>query len=280
VTAPHAAAVCGIGWRHPHHQELLARLPPLPFLEVHSENFFADGGAAPALLQAARAHYPISLHGVGLGLGSAIGLDPWHLEQLARLVERVEPLRVSDHACFACVGLGDDRLHAQDLLPIAFDDASLTRLLAHVNEVQDRLRRPLLVEHLSAYLRWQDDSLAEPAFFNELTRRSGCQLLLDVNNLLVNAKNRAAADPLAEVRAWIDALNPGSVGEIHVAGHAELEGLSIDDHGSAVSDAVWSLFHHAQRRLGPLPGLVEWDTAIPDLDTLLTEAARGDAQLV
>lgn len=280
MTTPLAGAVCGIGWRHPHHQELLARLPSLPFLEVHSENFFADGGAAPALLLAARAHYPISLHGVGLGLGSAIGLDPWHLEQLARLVERVEPLRVSDHACFARVGLGDGSLHAQDLLPIAFDETSLARLLAHVNQVQDRLRRPLLVEHLSAYLHWQDDSLAEPAFFNELTQRSGCQLLLDVNNLLVNAKNRAAADPLAEARAWIDALNLGSVGEIHVAGHAELDGLFIDDHGSAVGEAVWSLFRHAQRRLGPLPGLVEWDTAIPTLDTLLTEAARGDAQLV
>jgi uncharacterized protein (UPF0276 family) len=280
VTLPQAAAVCGIGWRHPHHQELLARLPPLPFLEVHSENFFAEGGAAPALLLAARRHYPISLHGVGLGLGSAIGLDAWHLDQLARLVEIVEPLRVSDHACFARVAFGGGQLHAQDLLPIGFDTASLARLLAHVEQVQDRLRRPLLVEHLSAYLQWQDDELAEPEFFNELTRRSGCQLLLDVNNLLVNAKNRGDADPQAACRSWIDALRAGSVGEIHVAGHAELDGLCIDDHGSAVSAPVWELFRHAQQGLGPVPGLVEWDTAIPALDSLLAAAADGDARLV
>ena len=270
-----AVAAAGIGWRHPHHQELLQRRPPLPFLEVHSENFFADGGAAIGLLAAARADYGISLHGVGLGLGSAVGLDPWHLDQLARLVERVQPLRVSDHACFARVGSG---LHAQDLLPICFDEDSLARLAQHVDAVQQRLRRPLLVEHLSAYVGWDGDRIAEPQFFNELTARSGCQLLLDVNNLLVNAKNRGAADAEGEARDWISAIRVGSVGEIHVAGHAELDGLSIDDHGSAVSEPVWRLLDHARGHLGPLPVLVEWDTAIPALDILLAEAAKADAR--
>ncbi len=271
------AAGAGIGWRHPHHEELLRRRPPLPFLEVHSENFFAEGGAALGLLEAARADYPVSLHGVGLGLGSAAGMDAWHLEQLARLVERVQPLRVSDHACFARVAGRGAALHAQDLLPIPFDDDSLRRLGEQVEQVQQRLRRPLLVEHLSAYLAWDSDRIAEPEFFNQLTASSGCQLLLDVNNLLVNAKNRGDADPEAACRAWIDAIRPGSVGEIHVAGHAELDGLAIDDHGSAVPEAVWRLLRHAQLRLGPLPVLVEWDTAIPALDVLMAEAAKADA---
>lgn len=272
-------AAAGIGWRQPHYQELLQRRPPLPFLEVHSENFFGDGGAAPALLAAARADYEISLHGVGLGLGSAAGLDPWHLDQLARLVERVQPLRVSDHACFARTAAG---LHAQDLLPICFDEASLARLVEHVDAVQQRLARPLLVEHLSAYLRWDGDCIAEPEFFNQLCARSGCQLLLDVNNLLVNARNRALAggdpDPEAAARAWIDAIRVGSVGEIHVAGHACVDGLCIDDHGSAVAEPVWRLLDHARRHLGALPVLVEWDNNIPSLDDLLAEAAKADGR--
>lgn len=269
------SATAGIGWRHPHHQALLQRRPPLPFLEVHSENFFVQGGAALGLLMAARSDYPISLHGVGLGLGSVVGLDPWHLDQLADLVERVDPVRVSDHACFARAASG---LHAQDLLPIPLNDDSLVRMHAHVDQVQQRLRRPLLVEHLSAYVGWDDDRLAEPEFFNALTARSGCQLLLDVNNLLVNAKNRGERDPEAAVRAWISAIRVGSVGEVHVAGHAERDGWCIDDHGSAVSEPVWRLLDHARAHLGPLPVLVEWDTDIPSLDTLLAEAARADAR--
>lgn len=262
----------GLGWRQPHYAELLERRPPLAFLEVHSENFFAEGGAALGLLEAARADYAISLHGVGLGLGSEEGLDPWHLDQLARLVERVEPVRVSDHACFSRGG----GLHAQDLLPLRFDEASLARLQSQVQQVQERLRRPLLVEHLSAYLRWQGDSLAEPEFFNALTAATGCQLLLDVNNLVVNARNAGASDPAALGRAWIDRLRPGSVGEIHIAGHAELGGLCIDDHGSAVSEAVWELLAHARQRLGRLPVLLERDTDIPPLPELLAELARAE----
>ena len=232
------------------------------------------------MLEAARRDYPVSLHGVGLGLGSAIGLDAWHLTQLARLVERVDPVRVSDHACFARVGLQGQTLHAQDLLPLRFDEASLRRLVDQVQQVQERLSRPLLVEHLSAYLQWAEDELAEPEFFNALTARSGCQLLLDVNNLMVNARNRGDDDPEAACRDWISALRPGSVGEIHLAGHTQRDdGLCIDDHGSAVSPPVWRLYDHARACLGQaLPALIEWDTAIPALDTLLAEAAHAEAR--
>ncbi|MBT9594682.1 MAG: DUF692 domain-containing protein [Vitreoscilla sp.] len=274
-TAPPAPV--GIGWRAPHYRELLTLVPALDFIEVHSENFFGDGGAAWALLGQAREHYPVSLHGVGLALGSAEGLDPWHLDQLARLVERVQPVRVSDHASFARVARpgGGPVVHGSDLLPIAFTDASLDLMVEHVQQVQERLRRPILVENLSAYLRWEDDHLAEPEFFNALARRSGCGLLLDVNNLVVNALNRCASDPTAQACAWVDALDTGIAGEIHLAGYNDAGPLVIDDHGSPVHDTVWPVYRHALRHLGPVPSLIEWDTDLPALGVLLAEAQRA-----
>ncbi|MDO9096369.1 MAG: DUF692 domain-containing protein [Rubrivivax sp.] len=276
----------GIGLRHPHHAVLLADPPPLPFVEVHSENFFGEGGAALAVLMQARQHWDISLHGVGLSLGSAAGLDPWHLDRLAALVQRVEPVRVSDHACFARAfrqAAGGGRpaplpVHASDLLPVAFTEASLQIMAANVQQVQDRLRRPILVENLSAYLHWADDSLAEPDFFNGLTRQTGCGLLLDVNNLVVNALNahHDAAAAVAAACMWIDRINSASVGEIHLAGYHDTGDIVIDDHGSRVHAPVWQVYQHALQRLGPRPTLVEWDTDLPDVHVLLAEAAAAE----
>lgn len=272
-----AEPVVGIGWRHAHYEALLAQRPALGFIEVHAENFFADGGVTLAVLDAGRQTYDLSLHGVGLALGSAAGLDQRHLARLARLVERMQPRWVSDHACFARTGSG---LHAADLLPIPFTDESLALMCRHVDEVQQRLGRTMLVENISAYVGWAGDTLAEPEFFNELTRRSGCGLLLDVNNLFVNARNAGhdAAGATAEAMRWVDAIRPGSVGEIHVAGHCErADGLVIDDHGSRVRDEVWRVYAHAIQRFGPTPTLVEWDTDVPALDVLLAEAAQARA---
>ena len=280
----------GIGLRQPHYQRLLDEVPALGFVELHSENFFADGGAALAVLQQARERYPVSLHGVGLALGSAAGVDPWHLERLHRLVERTDPIRVSDHASFARVArAGLAPVHAADLLPIACTQASLDILVRNVDGVQERLRRPILVENVSAYLSFADDSMDEPAFFESLCRRSGCRLLLDLNNVMVNAVNalclegasacgrRPAAGSLALERCcdFVDAIPPAIVGEIHLAGYADAGGLAIDDHGSPVRPAVWTLFEHALRRLGRRPVLIEWDTALPALDVLLAEAERA-----
>lgn len=269
----------GIGWRQPHYAQLLEHRPALGFIEVHSENFFAAGGANRQLLREARASYALSLHGVGLALGSACGLDAWHLERLAELVAELQPLRVSDHASFARVQLGTEVAHGNDLLPIAFNDDSLALMLRHVDQVQQRLGRQLLVENLSAYLGWQGDTLAEPEFFNELTRRSGCGLLLDVNNLVVNALNEGDSEAQAAVRAsaWVDAIRPGTVGEIHLAGYARKPELVIDDHGSRVHAPVWQVYRHALRRLGALPSLIEWDTDVPELVVLLDEAAKAQA---
>ncbi|HWH84473.1 MAG TPA: DUF692 domain-containing protein [Burkholderiaceae bacterium] len=275
----------GVGLRQSHYAALLEGAPPpLGFVEVHAENFFADGGAALQVLRDARARWPVSLHGVGLALGSAAGLDAWHLDRLARLAEAIEPVRISDHACFARAPLapGAPIVHGADLLPVAFTAASLDVMTANVGRVQERLRRPILVENLSAYVSFADDAIDEPAFLAQLCARSGCGLLLDVNNLMVNALNAGAADPLGACRAFIDALPASIVGEIHLAGYSGGEGegggLVIDDHGSRVRPAVWAAYAHALARFGAAtPTLVEWDTDVPALEVLLGEAARADA---
>jgi len=266
----------GIGWRHPHYGELLESLPALDFIEVHSENFFGDGGAALAVLGQAREHYAVSLHGVGLALGSACGIDAWHLEQLARLVERIEPVRVSDHACFARGTAPGRELHAADLLPLAFNNAALDVMCDNVQRVQDRLKRPLLVENLSAYLHFKSADRDEATFLRELVERTGCSLLVDVNNIYVNALNArlagSAIDPLAACLRWLEQIPPDCVGELHLAGHHEGGDIVIDDHGSRVCADVWEIYRHAQQRFGGVPALVEWDTGIPPLAVLLEEA--------
>jgi len=273
----YASAPVGIGWRHPHYAGLLAQRPALDFIEVHSENFFAPGGAARAVLREGRAHYPVSLHGVGLSLGSAAGLDAWHLDQLAALVQEIEPVRVSDHASFARgTFAAGQSVHAADLLPVPFSTEALDVMCANVQRVQERLQRSIAVENLSAYLRWQGEQMDEPAFLTALARRTGCQLLVDVNNLYVNALNDRRVDPSLDpvtiCRRWIDVIPKDLVAEIHLAGHADCGDIVIDDHGSRVCTDVWSLYRHAMAHFGPVPTLIEWDTDVPALQVLLDEA--------
>jgi uncharacterized protein (UPF0276 family) len=267
---------------------LLEVRPALDFLEVHSENFFAEGGAALAVLERGRRQYPVSLHGVGLALGSAHGLDPWHLEQLARLVERIDPVRVSDHASFARGQFAGGAVHASDLLPLPFTHEALDILCANVQQAQDVLQRRFMVENLSAYLQWitpAEQTLQEPTFLNALAQRTGCALLIDVNNIYVNALNAQSAglcpDPLAACCDWLQQIAPESVGELHLAGHCRISDaygdIVIDDHGSRVCPDVWSLYRHAVACFGAVPTLIEWDTDIPTLDVLLDEAARARA---
>jgi uncharacterized protein (UPF0276 family) len=281
ATSAAPSHLAGIGLRHPHYARVVEEQPAVGFVEVHSENFYADGGAALAVLEAARTHYPVSLHGVGLALGSAVGVDAWHLDRLDRLVQRIDPVRVSDHACFARAPMhgAGPVLHASDLLPIAYTEASLTLLSDNVSRVQDRLRRPLLIENLSAYLSFRDRTLTEAEFLSTLCRRSGCSLLLDVNNLMVNALNERVPDPLAQGRAFVDALPRDIVGEIHLAGYCEMPDIVIDDHGSTVRPDVWALYEHALQRFGAVPTLIEWDTDVPPLEVLLAEAGLANDRL-
>ena len=275
----------GIGWRHPHYAELLERQPALDFIEVHSENFFAPGGAALAVLREGRDRYPVSLHGVGLSLGSAGGIDEWHLDQLERLVHAIDPVRISDHASFARGTLpGVDgtpspaSVHAADLLPVPFSHEALDVMCANVQRVQDRLQRPIAVENLSAYLRWQHADMSETQFLSTLVQRTGCTLLVDVNNIYVNALNAQLlgepGEPLQICREWLDQIPGEAVAEIHLAGHIHCGDIVIDDHGSRVSEPVWTLYRHAIARFGAVPTLIEWDTGVPPLDRA---ARRGGA---
>lgn len=273
----------GIGWRQPHYARVLEALPELDFLEVHSENFFGTGGAARATLLQAREHYPISLHGVGLSLGSAQGIDPVHLEALSRLVDAVQPDWVSDHASFARGTFGGHAVHALDLLPVPFSSAALDVMCANVQRVQARLRRPIAVENLSAYLQWQGADMSEPEFLNSLAQRTGCQLLVDVNNIYVNALNERRSQRLPDdatacvqtCRDWLLSLNPAHVSELHLAGHADCGDIVIDDHGSRVCEQVWDLYALATQRFAQAITLIEWDTDVPELDVLLGEMQRA-----
>ena len=275
ATAPACTlAGVGVGLRQPHYEQALESRADLAFVEVHSENFFADGGVALEVLRRARELYPLSLHGVGLGLGSATGIDPWHLERLARLVRNVEPLRVSDHACFArtMTTQGTAPLHANDLLPVAFTVEALDLMVGNVAQVQDCLKRPILVENLSAYVSFVDDDMSETEFLVALCQRSGCSLLLDLNNLMVNALNTGAANPVEQCVSMMSRLPVPLIGEIHLAGYAQVDDLAVDDHGSTVRPAVWEVYRQALQRFGPVPTLIEWDTDLPAFPVLLGQA--------
>jgi uncharacterized protein (UPF0276 family) len=260
----------GIGLRAPHYRELAERSLPLGFVEVHSENFFGAGGPALATLERFRARYPVSLHGVGLSLGSADALSIPHLERLAALAGRIEPALVSEHLSWSSIG----GRFANDLLPLPYTEESLAHVVARVQAVQEHLGRRILVENVSSYLEFQASTIPEWEFVAEVSRRAGCGLLLDVNNIWVNAANHGF-----DAARYLEAIPLDAVGEIHLAGFQESDGLLIDTHGAPVADGVWSLYELALRRFGPRPTLVEWDIDIPPLDTLVGEARKADARL-
>ncbi len=259
----------GIGFRAAHYRDFLDGQPAIDWLEVHSENYFGDGGFDLHVLEHVRSCYPLSLHGVGLSLGSADHLRESHLAKLERLVNRIEPALVSEHLCWGALG---DR-HFNDLLPMPFTAEALALMIERVSRVQERLRRQILIENVSSYVTYRDSSLSEMEFLVELARRAGCRLLLDVNNLHVNAVNHDG-DAFAELAR----VPAGIVGEIHLAGHSELDGLLVDDHGSRVATPVWQLYEAACHHLGPVPTLIEWDTDVPPLDVLLSEAAAASSR--
>jgi len=266
-------ARAGIGLRAPHVAEVLAERPPIAWLEVHAENYMG-GGPAVRALELVRAHYPLSVHGVGLSLGSADGLDAGHLDRLRRLVDRLEPARVSEHLSWSTSG----GAYLNHLLPLPLTPESLTTMVQHVDHAQERLGRQILIENPSSYLRFAHSTIPEPVFLAELARRTGCGVLCDVNNLYVSQKN-IGLDPLR----YLATLPQAVVGEIHLAGHAvnDADGhaVLIDDHGSPVANAVWRLYVQALQRFGPVPTAIEWDTNLPALDVLLGEAAEAERLL-
>ena len=263
----------GVGLRAPHHKEFLNQRQSVGFLEAHSENFFG-GGAAPKLLKKLRENYQISLHGVGLSLGRADGLDLDHLTQLKSLIDRINPVFVSEHLSWSAYS----HIHVPDLLPIPFTHEALGIFCDHVEQFQELIGRQILVENPSNYLAFATIEMSEPEFLIELARRTGCGLLMDINNIAVSAHN-LGYDPYD----YLNAFAPGfaAIKQIHLAGYqvnkiADGQTLYIDTHGQPVYDEVWALYDHALHRFGDIPTLIEWDTDIPPLPTLLAEAARAD----
>lgn len=267
-------ARAGIGLRAPHMRELLDSRPPVAWLEVHSENYFAEGGRAVAELDQVRRDYPLSLHGVGLSLGSSDPLDREHLTKLKRAAERFSPMLVSEHLCW--VSAGGSYFH--DLLPLPYTEEALRHVVTRIVQVQEHLDRRILIENVSSYLDFEHSTIPEWEFLREAATRSGCGILLDVNNIYVSAINHGF-----DARLYVDSIPARDVQEIHLAGHAEkhIDGvdLLIDSHDRPVKDAVWELYDYALETLGPKPTLIEWDSALPPLAVLLAEAAKADDRL-
>jgi uncharacterized protein len=263
-------ALAGIGLRGPHVAQVRHDRPAIAWLEVHSENYFVDGGPALAALDAVRADYPVSLHGVGMSLGSADGLDRGHVARLRQLARRIEPAAISEHLCWGRI----DGRHLNDLLPLPFTDEALAVCCSHIDAVQEALAGPLLVENVSSYLRFTADTMAEWDFVAAVVRRTGCKLLFDVNNVYVNAVNHDF-DPLA----YLAAVPADAVAEIHLGGFDASGPCLIDTHGARVAQPVWALYRATIDRFGPKPTLLEWDTDLPALEVLLDEAGMAQAIL-
>src|SRR6056297_3474637 len=271
----HLPAAPGVGYKPQHFSDILANAQPVEWLEVHAENYMGDGGRPLAQLRHLAERFAISVHGVGLSIGGEGRLDPDHLARLKKLCDWLNPASFSEHLAWST----HDSHFLNDLLPLPYTDATLTRVADHIDEVQEVLGRKMLLENPSSYLAFEDSTYSETAFLAEIVRRTGCGLLLDVNNVFVSATNLDYSP-----QGYIDAYPLDAVGEIHLGGHDEDEDdhgapLLIDSHGRAVVDPVWQLLDHTLAQSGPKPLLVEWDTDVPDWPVLAAEARRADAAL-
>lgn len=277
----------GVGLRHPHYSDVLApsvgnkdndaKASPIDFVEVHSENFFAQGGASRALIREVAEKYPVSLHSTALGLGSKTAIAGSYLESLNELVKVVNPFLMSDHAAFSWSELDGRSIHAGDLLPIAFNQKNLKSMADNIDAVQQLTGRRLLIENLSAYLTPKNSVLAETEFLITLAELTQCGLLIDLNNLVVNANNFSNEKSIDYAKQWLQQIPRGIVGEIHLAGFTPVgeSELAIDDHSQPVSDVGWQLYQFALQRFGAVPTLIEWDNNLPTWQALLNEANKA-----
>jgi uncharacterized protein len=258
----------GLGLRKPHYEAFLEGRARIDFVEVISENFMVDGGRPLDILRRVRSNYPVALHGVSMSLGSADGLDPDYLSRLKDLADAIDPLFVSDHLSWSSIG----GLTTHDLLPFPFTKEALDVFCANVAHAQEVLKRPILVENPSAYLGFASSSMSETQFIADLCRRTGCGLLLDINNVYVTCANQGL-DPFA----YLDGFPLGAVCQLHLAGHSNGQELLIDTHDHPVCNYVWSLYAHVIPRLGPVATMIERDDHIPPLEELLDELATARA---
>lgn len=253
----------GLGMRPPHYPRFLEGDVPVDFVEVISENFMVDGGRPLTVIDRVRHHYPVAMHGVSMSIGAADGLRPDYLAKLKALAERIEPLWISDHLCWT----GIAGFNSHDLLPLPYTDEALDRVCSNIDEAQTYLGRAMVIENPSSYLTFTADSYTEWDFLTEMTRRTGCYLLLDVNNIYVSSQNNGF-----DAKSFIDSIPVDRVRQMHLAGHtAGRDGLLIDTHDQPVPDPVWALYRHASRRFGHVATMIERDDNIPPLDDLLAE---------
>jgi uncharacterized protein (UPF0276 family) len=252
----------GLGLRPVHYQEFLDHDVPVDFVEVISENFMVKGGKPLVVLDAIRERYPVAMHGVSLSIGSADGLNQDYLRQLRELAARIQPLWVSDHLCWT----GIDGFNSHDLLPLPYSNEALDIVCANLNQVQDILKRPLLLENPSTYLDYANANYSEPDFLAELCRRTGCYLLLDVNNIYVSGTNQGF-DPFQ----YLSSIPQDCVRQMHLAGHSRGAHRLIDTHDEPVPNSVWSVYHAACERFGSVASMIERDDNIPPLSDLLEE---------
>ncbi len=261
----------GVGYKAQHFSSIIADATPVEWLEIHAENYMGDGGRPLAQLRHLAERFPMSVHGVGLSIGGEGALDADHLARLKHLVGWLKPASFSEHLAWST----HDAAYMNDLLPLPYTAATLTRVADHIDQVQNALGRRMLLENPSTYLAFAETEMSEIAFLTEIARRTGCGLLLDVNNVFVSGTNQKQ-DPIA----YIDAFPMDLVGEIHLGGHdedADDQGapLLIDSHGQAVVDPVWALYAHTIARAGAKPTLIEWDNDVPDWPVLAAEATRA-----
>ena len=273
------SSMVGVGLRHPHYKEALLGSSSIDFVEVHAENFFAKGGILPAILDDIAQQYPISLHSTSMGLGSAVGINRDYLLRLKRLSQQITPILISDHACFTWSNLNGSSVHAGDLLPLEFSQQSLQVIVENVDKVQQVLGRKILVENLSSYVEFRFSDMSETEFLTELVNRTGCGLLVDLNNLIVNAHNFSDEGSLKTATQWLQQLPSRAVGEIHLAGYTPVSEneLIIDDHSQPVSDECWSLYRTALKQFGLVTTLIEWDNNLPSWSVLLEQATKARA---
>lgn len=261
----------GIGLRAQHYAEFLEKRPKVAWVEVHSENYFGEGGKALHLLETVRRDYPVSIHGVSLSLGSADDLNWHYLKKLKDLITRIDPCLVSDHIAWSSI----DGQYLHDLLPLPYTNETLEHIVGRIQQVQDFLQRQILIENISSYVRFENSTMTEWEFLQAAATRSGCGIALDVNNIYVNATNFGFNPDM-----YVSTLTPSLVQEIHVGGFTETmineRKVLIDTHSRPVVPAVWDLYQRIIQQLGRKPTIVEWDTDLPSLETLCLEAYRAE----
>ena len=272
------SVLIGVGLKNQHADQILQSDSNLPdFFEVHAENYFNSGGLNHAVLKRIAENSRLSVHGTGLGLGNHCGIEDSHLENFKRVIDEYKPLLVSEHLCFTQAVIDGKRIHTGDLLPLVRNNATLNICINNIDKVQNAIGRTILVENICHYLELDGHEFEETEFLNEICRLSGCQLLVDINNVYVNGTNFSQQGGLQFARHWLSQINPHYIGQYHVAGSSDstVNGLVVDDHGSQVQEDVWALLRYAGQHRGLAPTLIEWDTQVPDWSVLALEATKA-----